>query len=190
MRYSEAFSVHVIDPSGSQTPLRVNGSTAVFLSEQAALVAAAAQGFPREKVVPVPLHVVVSFEESDAGMTTAQRVDLAPKDPNDVGLMELAEQSCAIAKSKGFAGQSVPETMALFHSEISEAFEEWRNGHDLHEIYEGANGKPEGYPIELADLQIRIAHHVGKHKIDLVGAIRRKSAYNKSRPFKHGGKRV
>ncbi len=82
---------------------------------------------------------------------------------------------------------NVGEVIALMHSELSEALEEWRDGHPLTEIrYE--DGKPEGFPIEMADAMIRIldtCHHLG---IDIEEAIAIKAMYNKSRPYRHGKK--
>ncbi len=56
----------------------------------------------------------------------------------------------------------------------------------------GPNGpillKPCGIPSELADVIMRILHFSGKHGIDIEKAVEEKMAYNKSRPFKHGGK--
>lgn len=138
----------------------------------------------------VPVQIVTDAEGMNESVRTVQTVDLVERTEDDIGLMELARQSHEVARSKGFDGQTVPETMALFHSEVSEAFEEWRNGRGMHEVYESAGGKPEGYPIELADLQIRLAHHVAENRIDLVGAIRKKATYNKTRPFRHGHKRA
>ncbi len=107
----------------------------------------------------------------------------------------LIDQSHQTAREKGWwdAGHSeraFGEIVALFHSEISEAFEEYRAGRDLTEIYTGSNGKPEGVPIELADLLIRIGDFCGYYNIPLEAALRQKLAYNKTRPYRHGGKRV
>lgn len=188
MRYSDAVFVLIVDSNGSEKPAMMGDRPAVFLNETAANHWVMSQGIAQATVMLRPVFVVSSFEFQDSP-TTAQKVNLIPQTSEDIGLMELARESAAIAKSKGWAGQSVPETMALFHSEISEAFEEYRNGRDMHEVYESEGGKPEGYPVELADLQIRLAHHVGEYKIDIVGAIRKKATYNRSRPYRHGGKK-
>lgn len=52
--------------------------------------------------------------------------------------------------------RTFPEIVALIHSEVSEALEEYRNGRLPTEVYTGNNGKPEGIPIELADVIIRV----------------------------------
>lgn len=97
---------------------------------------------------------------------------------------------------------------ALFHSEISEAYEDFRDGRDLDEIYFEFEGKkltyheananltleqfnkakPCGIPIEIADLMIRLMHFAEMHHIDLASMIAVKMAYNEKRPYRHGGK--
>ena len=55
----------------------------------------------------------------------------------------------------------VPKFLTNTHAELSEAWEEYRSGVDLLEVrYEGEDGKPEGFPVELADVIIRIADTV------------------------------
>lgn len=102
-------------------------------------------------------------------------------------LQTLLDHSAQTAKSKGF-DPSFPEFIALTHSELSEALEEFRANRTLTEVYFSAGGKPEGIPVELADAVIRIAHFCGVHQIDLVGALETKLKFNSTRPFKHGKK--
>ena len=50
--------------------------------------------------------------------------------------------------------------------------------------------KPEGIPIELADVLIRVFDFCGKHGIDLEAAVLEKMAFNRTRPVRHGGKKL
>ena len=111
---------------------------------------------------------------------------------------KLCEDSYRYQKEKGWVTRTVGEDIALMHSELSEALEEHRNGHDNNEVYfNGVVGssdhlstKPEGIPIELADAVIRIAAFCGQYNIDLANAIETKLQYNLTRPYKHGGKTI
>ena|SRR5690349_5610647 len=78
--------------------------------------------------------------------------------------------------------------IALIHSEASEALEEWREGHDFKEIYYKET-KPEGIPIELADIIIRVLDVCAHHDIDIEEAVWKKMAYNLNRSYRNGGKR-
>lgn len=86
---------------------------------------------------------------------------------------------------KGFweRDRSVGEVIALIHSEASEALEDWRDGH-MQIRFEGP--KPAGFPIELADIIIRVLDIAHKLGIDIEDAIIMKHNYNLTRPRLHG----
>lgn len=86
--------------------------------------------------------------------------------------------------------RSFGDILSLCHSELSEALEEHRNGHSPTEIYYSEEGKPEGISIELADCIIRILDYCGHEGIDIAQAMIIKHEYNKSRPYRHGGKKL
>ena len=107
------------------------------------------------------------------------------------GINEVARQIHENAVDHGWWDEErgFPEVLALIHSEVSEALEEYRNGRLPTEVYTGNNGKPEGIPIELADVIIRVLDYCGYAGIDIDAAISQKHEYNKTRPYRHGGKK-
>ena len=96
------------------------------------------------------------------------------------------------AKQKGWwtLPRSFGDITALIHSEVSEAFEIYRDGIEVDYIWHTDNGKPEGIPIELADIIIRILDFAEQHHIDIEAAITDKMQYNTTRNYRHGGKIV
>ena len=81
----------------------------------------------------------------------------------------------------------IPERLCLIRSEVSEALECYRTC-DISTRLD-ASGKPEGLPSELADVVIRVMDLCGNLGIDLQAEIERKHAYNRTRAYRHGGKR-
>lgn len=107
-------------------------------------------------------------------------------------LNHLRDRAHAMAREKGWHDEprSFGESIALIHSEVSEALEEYRAGYDPTHVYRSDGGKLEGIPIELADVLIRIFDLAGQHGIDLDAAVEQKMAFNATRPHRHGGKRL
>lgn len=90
---------------------------------------------------------------------------------------------------------NIPEKLALIHSEVSEALEEYRTGIALDVVYTGdgkgvmkPGDKPEGFGVELADAIIRILDLCGYLQIDMAELIALKHNYNLTRSYRHGGK--
>ena len=107
----------------------------------------------------------------------------------ELALANLIDTVSQITISKGFRapGERRPtgEVIALMHSELSEALENFRKpGPDNH--------LPEypGWLVEYADVLIRIFDHVQEmgEASNLASVLMNKIAYNANRPYKHGKK--
>lgn len=105
----------------------------------------------------------------------------------------LIFESNATAQGHGWweGTETFPEKIALIHTEVSEALEAFREGAEIDEIYyPNAQAKPEGVAAELADALIRIFDICGQWEIPLEDALLAKLPYNRSREYRHGGKKV
>lgn len=118
-----------------------------------------------------------------------------------MSLNELAKEAHQIAVEHGWWDQepTFGDLVALMHSELSEALEEYRagrpmvyfmdvNGFVVSDMSERRGEKTEGIAGELADCIIRILDWAGHEGVDLDAILREKMAYNRTRPYRHGGK--
>lgn len=130
-----------------------------------------------------------------------------------MNLAEMAAEVEQVNREKGWYDddRSFGELIALLHSEVSEALEAYRT-HGLDPWWEiqiphteggievttleavpkawDSNAKPEGVGSELADVLIRLLDMAQRYGIDLDAEYRRKIEYNKTRPYRHGGKKL
>ena len=110
-------------------------------------------------------------------------------------LNELAAQIHSTAVEHGWYEKERPftELIALAHSELSEALEEYQQVYTDGYTFtykSGDSEKPEGIPLELADVLIGVLDMCGYYGIDIDEAVRQKMAYNETRPYGHGNKRA
>jgi hypothetical protein len=130
-------------------------------------------------------------------------------DTHKLVFADMQQEVVAFLKDKGWHedGRSVGDEMALLHSEVSEALEEFREGRMTTvflkqtgmgpRYYDQQQGdeemtimKPVGFASELADILIRLLDDADRHGVDLVEEFRIKMAYNRTRPFRHGGRAI
>lgn len=109
------------------------------------------------------------------------------------GLNFFSKEVYQNALDKGFLeDKTFGEIITHAHSELSEAFEEYRKGRGLSEIYhshdEGTGeAKAEGVPVELIDVLNTILIILGEHNIDVESLLQQKLDFNKKRPYSVGG---
>lgn len=103
-------------------------------------------------------------------------------------LKEIAKEIHQVNIDNGFSvpGQrrNVGEVLMLVTSELSEALEA-----DRKSLMDDKLLNRTGFEVELADALIRILDIGEEWNLDLEGAVREKLDYNKTRGYKHGGRK-
>jgi NTP pyrophosphatase (non-canonical NTP hydrolase) len=153
----------------------------------------------KTKTKPANTPMVLTTVDSMIGALKTKPVqtidfdDLCFMTLNDLSTMstKIATEHGWTAKTRKARIKGIPEKIALMHSELSEALEEYRNGRSPDQVYYNPDkpDKPEGIPVELADVLIRVFNLCGELGIDIARAVKLKTAYNRTRPFRHGGKK-
>jgi NTP pyrophosphatase (non-canonical NTP hydrolase) len=118
-----------------------------------------------------------------------------------MAINQMQHEIWLVNTEKGWYDEDVPffTAMALLHSEVSEAVEAYRNWGTADAtskvIDQGEHGpdalpKPEGVGSEFADILIRLLDDCERWGIDLAAEYERKIAFNRTREYRHGGKRA
>lgn len=106
-------------------------------------------------------------------------------------LREMEREVREVNEANGWYEEerTVGEDIALLHSEVSEMLEAYRD-HGLNDMTATRTGKPQGFGSECADVLIRLLDTCDRRGIDLDYEYRRKIAHNRTRGYRHGGKRL
>lgn len=121
----------------------------------------------------------------------ASNIPYVTTNANGNPLNRLAEDINRTAHEKGWHGDGERpflSAVALMHSELSEAIEQWRDPVGSKKPFYMVGDKPEGWATELIDCVIRIFDTLAEENINIDYILKAKTEYNKTRPYRHGGK--
>jgi NTP pyrophosphatase (non-canonical NTP hydrolase) len=139
---------------------------------------------------------VQEFVEYQVGQFKAKLPEYGTESRDVLYALQQQVWSNCEAKGHNVDANTMAEYVALLHSEVSEMLEAWRDHHDTQSHYKvtqvydtgGYAVKPIGVDSEMADVFIRLLHMCEVFGVDLLQAFTEKMAYNRTRPYQHGGR--
>lgn len=155
------------------------------------------------------------YDEAMAWIDTMFDVSLSAQDDAKTIFGFMMREVLQVNGTNGWydSDRSFGDEVALLHSEVTEMFEAYRedgpddkvkytqsgDGYEIvfrdsardRELRDaGLIGKPLGVASEAADQLIRLLDFCARYEIDIVAEYRGKLAFNRTRGYKHGGKKL
>lgn len=107
---------------------------------------------------------------------------------DEESLQQRCFAECATANWDPDKQNTFAEEIAHLHEELSEAFRAWRRYKDCRVVV--VDGKPEGVPIEFADVLIGLFYNAELHGFDLLAAVEQKHQFNLRRNYVKEGRQL
>ena len=110
-------------------------------------------------------------------------------DQSKVTIQAEIYQECVDSGWDATKQNSFSEEIAHLHEELSEAFRVFRLRKRF-DYWVDEEGKPQGIPIELADVLIGLFYNAELHGFNLWDAVEKKRAYNRTRNYINEGRQL
>lgn len=141
---------------------------------------------------------VIGLTVTSTGQLCDRLRDLFAAEPATIEQLQDEIYEINVANGWYDSERSFGDCIALLHTEVSEAYEayrQWKLEDATAQAIASITGepaipKPEGVGSEFADVFIRLLDTSRRHGIDLRAEVVRKNAFNRTRGYRHGNKIV